>query len=53
VLENLDAIRAKLLEICAGRAQPLAVVSDRSRNWGSPWLSAYLRWHAAARNARP
>jgi hypothetical protein len=53
VLENLDGIRAKLLEICAGRAQPLAVVSDRSRNWGSPWLSAYLRWHAAARNARP
>jgi Formyl transferase len=51
VLENLDGIRAKLLEICAGRAQPLAVVSDRSRNWGSPWLSAYLRWHAAARNA--
>ena len=52
VLENLDGIRAKLLEIAAQRAQPLAVVSERSRNWGQPWLSAYLRWHRAARNAR-
>jgi folate-dependent phosphoribosylglycinamide formyltransferase PurN len=51
VLENLDAIRAKLLEIAAGRARPLAVAAGRSRNWGQPWLSAYFRWRRAARRA--
>jgi formyl transferase-like protein len=53
VLENLDGIRSKLLEIAARRAQPLTVAADRSRNWGQPWLSAFLRWRRTARKLVP
>jgi hypothetical protein len=49
VLENFDAIRDVLLRIAAGRATPLAVAGLPSRNWGQPWLSAYLRARRAAR----
>jgi folate-dependent phosphoribosylglycinamide formyltransferase PurN len=43
-LENADAIRDRLLAIFAGRATPLPVANVPSRNWGQPWLSAYLRY---------
>ena len=43
-LENADAIRDRLLAIFAERAAPLRVADVPSRNWGQPWLSAYLRY---------
>jgi folate-dependent phosphoribosylglycinamide formyltransferase PurN len=51
VLENLDALRATLLGIAAGRSVPLEVRGQVSRNWGQPWLSAYLRYRRTARRA--
>jgi Formyl transferase len=43
VLEHLDAIRDKLLEIEAGTASPIHTTGRRSATWGQPWMSAYLR----------
>jgi len=43
VLDHLDAIRAKLLEIEAGTATPIETSGRRSATWGQPWLSALLR----------
>jgi folate-dependent phosphoribosylglycinamide formyltransferase PurN len=51
MLENLDAIKRVLLEVCAGRVEPIPVASTGSRAWGQPWLSAYLRWKRAAPGA--
>jgi methionyl-tRNA formyltransferase len=50
-LENADAIRDRLLAIAAGRAAPLPVADVPSRNWGQPWLSAYLRYRRKLRDA--
>ena len=43
-LENADAIRDRLLAIADGKASPLRIAHVPSRNWGQPWLSAYLRY---------
>jgi len=53
VLENLDAIRAALLDIAAGRIGSIEVSGVPSRNWGQPWLSAYLRARRAAKRRVP
>ena len=53
VLENLDAIATKLLDIAAGRASRIDTAGRQSAVWGQPWLSSYLRWkrHARGRTA--
>jgi hypothetical protein len=43
VLEHLDAIRDKLLEIEAGTATPIDTTGRKSAAWGQPWLSAWIR----------
>jgi methionyl-tRNA formyltransferase len=43
VLDHLDAIRNKLLDIAAGAATPIDTSTRRSATWGQPWLSAYIR----------
>ena len=43
VLDHLDAVRDKLLDIEAGCAVPLDTTGRQSAIWGQPWLSAYLR----------
>jgi hypothetical protein len=43
VLDHLDAIRDRLLDIGAGRAERLETTGRRSATWGQPWLTAYLR----------
>ena len=43
VLDHLDAIRDKLLEIERGTAVPIDTTGRRSETWGQPWMSAYLR----------
>lgn len=52
LIENLDAIRNRLLDAVAGRAVPIDTAGRHSATWGQPWLSAYLRWKAAARRQR-
>jgi folate-dependent phosphoribosylglycinamide formyltransferase PurN len=53
VLENLDAIAAKLLDIDAGQATRIDTAGRESAVWGQPWLSSYFRWkrHARGRTA--
>jgi formyl transferase-like protein len=48
VLDHLDAIRDKLLEIEAGAAVPIDTKGRRSATWGQPWLTA----HVLARHRR-
>lgn len=48
VLDNLDAIQAKFLDIVNGTAQTIETAGRASQAWGQPWLSAYLRWKRAA-----
>jgi hypothetical protein len=52
VLENLDALRAKLLEIFDGRALPMNMSGRQSAVWGQPWLTRYLRWKSRAKKDR-
>lgn len=49
VIDNLDAIRDRLLEVVAGTARPIDTTGRRSAVWGQPWLSRYLRWKTQAR----
>ena len=49
VLDNLDALRDKLLAVAAGTATTVDTAGRPSREWGQPWLSAYLRWRKYAR----
>jgi folate-dependent phosphoribosylglycinamide formyltransferase PurN len=48
-LENADAIRDRLLAISAGRAARIPAANVPSRNWGQPWLSAYLHYRRRLR----
>ena len=52
VFDHLDDIKAKLLEIAAGKAQPLPVDGRKSAVWGQPWMTRYLAWKRAARARR-
>ncbi len=40
VLDHLDAVRDKLLEIEAGTATPIDTAGRSSTAWGQPWLTA-------------
>jgi methionyl-tRNA formyltransferase len=48
VLENLGEIRETLLAVCRKSRASIATAGRRSRVWGQPRLSAYLRWRQAA-----
>jgi hypothetical protein len=52
VLDNLDAIREKLVEIHSGTAARLETRGRPSAVWGQPWLTSYLKWRFQARDAR-
>jgi methionyl-tRNA formyltransferase len=49
VLDNLDAIRERLLAVHRGEARPLDASGRPSGSWGQPWLSRYLGWKRRAR----
>jgi predicted dehydrogenase/nucleoside-diphosphate-sugar epimerase len=49
VLDNLDSLRDRLLEIYEGRAVPIDTKGRASAVWGQPWLTTYLRWKRDAR----
>jgi hypothetical protein len=48
VLDNLEQIRRRLVEIGRGRARPLGTDGRSSAVWGQPRLSYYLRWKRRA-----
>lgn len=52
VLDNLDALRDKLLDIYAGTAPVLSVHGRASGVWGQPRLTAWMSWKRAARSRR-
>jgi folate-dependent phosphoribosylglycinamide formyltransferase PurN len=52
VLENLDQLQSRLIEIYEGRAQPIDTSGRRSATWGQPWLTRYLQWKWKARRSR-
>ncbi len=52
VFDNLDALRAVLLQAVAGTAGPIDTSSRASGTWGQPWLSAYLRLRRRLRRER-
>ena len=49
VLENLDALRSKFLEIFNGTALTINTEGRRSAAWGQPWLTKYLEWKSRAK----
>lgn len=51
VLENLDAVRGKLIEIFDGSAVPLDTSGRQSAVWGQPWFSKYLEWKSRAKRS--
>jgi hypothetical protein len=51
VLENLDAVRDRLVAVERGEAKPIPTDGRSSSAWGQPWLSKYVRWKLAARRA--
>jgi hypothetical protein len=48
VLDHLDGIRDRLLQIAAGTAAPIPTTGRPSAVWGQPWLTAYLRTRRGA-----
>lgn len=44
ITSNLTGIAALLEDIVDGRATPIPTAGRASREWGQPWLTAYLRW---------
>lgn len=52
VLENLDALAEKLVEICSGRALVVDTSGRKSAMWGQPVLTRYLRWKLRAGRRR-
>jgi hypothetical protein len=51
-LDNLEAMRDRLLDIHHGIAKPIDTTGRPSAVWGQPWLSSYFRWKRAARRRR-
>jgi len=51
VLENLDVLRDKFLEIFGGTAVPLNTTGRPSAAWGQPWLTKYLLWKSRAKRS--
>jgi len=49
VLENLEALKTKLIEIGNGMAVPLDTSGRRSAAWGKPWLTSYMKWRRRVR----
>jgi folate-dependent phosphoribosylglycinamide formyltransferase PurN len=51
VLENLNALEARLTDIAHGLAQPLDTRGHASASWGQPWFTRYIRWRRAVAKA--
>jgi hypothetical protein len=51
VLENLNALRDKFLEIFNETAIPLKISGRPSATWGQPWLTKYRQWKRQAKRS--
>jgi hypothetical protein len=51
MLENLDAMRDRLLEVARGEATPIDTSGRTSGAWGQPWLTKYIRWKQQAKKS--
>jgi hypothetical protein len=49
LFDNLDAVRARIGDVVAGRAQSIDTRGRPSGEWGQPWMTRYLRWRRRAR----
>lgn len=49
VFENLEELKVTLINIHNGHATPLITDGRKSKMWGQPWLTAYLKWKFQAR----
>jgi hypothetical protein len=52
VLENLNGLKNKLIEIYEGRAAALDTKGRRSATWGQPWLSRHFKIRRRARRGK-
>lgn len=52
VFDQLPELRAALLAIGDGTAQPLNAAMDDSHEWGQPWLTAYWSYRRRERQRR-
>ena len=52
LLENLDMIARKIINITQQQAQPLDTHGRSSATWGQPWLTKYLKWRRDARRRK-
>jgi len=52
LLENLDAVRERLIEIANGKATPIDTSGRRSAVWGQPRLTRYVAWKRGTREKR-
>lgn len=52
VLENLPALKDRLIEIHQGTAVPIDTSGRKSAVWGQPWLTRYFAWKLRARRRR-
>jgi hypothetical protein len=48
VFDNLAALGELFREIASGEARRIPTAGRKSRNWGQPWLTEYLKWRIAA-----
>lgn len=44
VLENLERLRSKFLEIFHGTAVPIDTSGRASATWGQPWFTKFIKW---------
>jgi hypothetical protein len=49
LFDNLEQIKAKIIEIYQGTARAIDTQGRRSKEWGQPWLSKYLQWRLSTR----
>ena len=52
VMENLSALKTKLLEIYEEKAKVLDTSGRASKVWGQPWLTSFFAWQSAAKKRR-
>ena len=44
VIDNLDKIKMKIIDIYNDKASPLVIENKKTKLWGQPWLSKYIKW---------
>jgi folate-dependent phosphoribosylglycinamide formyltransferase PurN len=48
VFDNLEALEERFHEIAAGAACRISTEGRKSRLWGQPWLTEYVKWRIGA-----